>query len=285
MARTSKRKAGTTVPEEIVRLTKASKKAVEPPAATKKKPASVPTPKKRKPAEDEYAEEPEEAEAKMPPQPLPKKLKVEPVKKQQAPAPNKMIDDEAEESGDADSEASSGEEEELLTPGPDGQTIRTVVKKPNKPRVFLSTAAMETLVNPKTKAYQITLEDLQCPRQLRMFAVAARRDEQSPYVKNGNIEVETKDGEVFPLPLNGRQAPRYPGASKLRGRVLLQSATKAGINAYSPAFFKDFGYGAKTSKALLESAGRSVRSATEERNRMLALLEDPVKDLEQNDLS
>lgn len=149
-----------------------------------------------------------------------------------------------------------------------------------RPRVFLTKSAMETLVNPSTHAYKLQPADLECSRQLRMFAIAARREKNSPYVKNGSIEVETADGKVYPLPINGRNAPRYPGAAALRGRVLLSSAQKAGVHAASSSFFKDFGFGAKTAIQLLKSSGQNVRDAEQEKKELHSLLDEGVKDLE-----
>lgn len=183
------------------------------------------------------------------------------------------------EDASSDSESTDSSAEEDGKVGGDGAEKPAKKQQQQRPRVYLAKSAMETLVNPATHAYLLQPADLECSRQLRMFAIAARREKNSPYVKNGSIEVETADGKVFPLPVNGRNAPRYPGAAALRGRVLLASAQKAGVHAASSSFFKDFGFGAKTAIQLLKQSGQNVRDAEQEKKELHSLLNEGVQDL------
>lgn len=197
--------------------------------------------------------------------------------KRKAAKPVQQLDLEAAaEAGDC-SGSGSEDEKDAATDG--GVAEKKGGKRPSRQRVFLTKSAMETLSNPKTGAYKLMPQDMECSRQIRMFALAARRERNSPYIKNGSIEVELQDGSIHTLPVNGRSAPRYPGAAALRGKVLLQTAQKIGISAASASFFKDFGFGAKTALGILKASGQCVRDAESERAALMTQAQDQIADL------
>jgi uncharacterized protein YijF (DUF1287 family) len=116
----------------------------------------------------------------------------------------------------------------------------------------LTDDAMKALSDPVTKAYKMRPDDLRCSRQLRLFAYTARKNPKLGYLDKNTIKVQAGDITVM-MPVNGRNVPRYNGAAKLRGDMLLKAADKISIGdlARSNSFLRDFGFGRPAVREIL----------------------------------
>lgn len=123
-------------------------------------------------------------------------------------------------------------------------------------RQSLASSSMHDLTEHSTRAYILTSLDLQDLKRFRLFCRTARTSATGVgYFENGVVTVKGLDGTYHEIPLNSRNAHRFTGAMQTRGRKLIGKLRELKLDhGLKVAALKDFGFGSKAARALLDEA-------------------------------
>lgn len=112
---------------------------------------------------------------------------------------------------------------------------------------------MAQLFDDESVAYILTMYD-PYNRRLRHVIRSARahngRDD-SPFIVENTFRV-LKDGTVYSLPINGRNASRYEGAAMDRGMKVMRVADELQLSNVGVCFLNDLGFGSAIARKILQ---------------------------------